>query len=108
VFLTPKPTVGRTEAADSRGLADETEDKKVEFRTDEAQLLGLWAATRLLGEIRDLEDPMDRAELFTKAQILLTAFVLGLEPLNSGKIPSRTSGRWNRSRDLPLGGASSY
>jgi hypothetical protein len=51
---------------------------------------------------------MDRAELFTKAQILLTAFVLGLEPLNSGKIPSRTSGRWNRSRDLPLGGASSY
>jgi hypothetical protein len=51
----------------------------VEFRTDEAQLLGLWAATRLLGEIRDLEDPMDRAELLTKAQILLTAFVLGLE-----------------------------
>jgi hypothetical protein len=85
VFLTPKPTVGRTEAADSRGLADETEDKKVEFRTDEAQLLGLWAATRLLGEIRDLEDPMARAELFTKAQVLLTAFVLGPEPLNSDR-----------------------
>jgi hypothetical protein len=57
----------------------------VEFRTDEAQLLGLWAATRLLGEIRDLEDPMARAELFTKAQVLLTAFVLGLEPLNSDR-----------------------
>ena len=58
---------------------------QVEFRTDEAQLLGLWAATRLLGEIRDLEDPMARAELFTKAQVLLTAFVLGLEPLNSDR-----------------------
>jgi hypothetical protein len=55
----------------------------VEFRTDQAQLLGLWAATRLLGEIRDLEGPMDRAELLTKAQILLTAFLLGLEPLHS-------------------------
>jgi hypothetical protein len=58
----------------------------VEFRTDEAQLLGLWAATRLLGEIRDLEEPMDRAELLTKAQILLTAFMVGLEPLG----PDRT------------------
>jgi hypothetical protein len=58
----------------------------VEFRTDEAQLLGLWAATCLLGEIRDLEEPMDRAELLTKAQILLTAFMVGLEPLG----PDRT------------------
>lgn len=55
----------------------------MEFRTDEAQLRGLWAATRLLGEIRGLEDPIARAELFTKAQVLLTAFVLGLEPLHS-------------------------
>ena len=46
---------------------------------------GIWAATRLLGEIRYLEDPMARAELFTKAQVLLTAFVLGLEPLNSDR-----------------------
>jgi hypothetical protein len=58
----------------------------VEFRTDEAQLLGLWTATRLLGAIRDLEDPMARAELLTKAQILLTAFMVGLEPLG----PDRT------------------
>ena len=35
------------------------------------------------GRSRYLEDPMARAELFTKAQVLLTAFVLGLEPLNS-------------------------
>jgi hypothetical protein len=58
----------------------------VEFRTDEAQLLGLWAATRLLGAIHDLEDPMARAELLTKARILLTAFMVGLEPLG----PDRT------------------
>ena len=69
----------------------------MEFRTDEAQLLGLWAATRLLGEIRDLEDPMDRTELLTKAEILLTAFVLGLEPLHSDRtisaLPSAGLGR---------------
>ena len=59
----------------------------MEFRTDEAQLLGLWAATRLLGEIRGLENRGDQAELLTKAQILLTAFMVGLEPLG----PDQTS-----------------
>ena len=58
----------------------------MEFRTDEAQLLGLWLAPRLLGAIRDLQDPMAGAELLTKAQILLTAFMVGLEPLG----PDRT------------------
>ena len=47
--------------------------------------------TLILGEIRDLEDPMARAELFTKAQVLLTAFVLGLEPLNSDRTISASS-----------------
>ena len=69
----------------------------MEFRTDEAQLLGLWAATRLLGEIRGLENRGDQAELLTKAQILLTAFVLGLEPLHSDRtisaLPSAGLGR---------------
>ena len=50
------------------------------YTTDEAQLLGLRTATRLLGEIRRVEDPMDQDELLTKAQILLTAFIAGLEP----------------------------
>jgi hypothetical protein len=53
----------------------------VEFRTDEAQLLGLWTATRLLGEIRGLDDRADHADLLAKAHILLTAFMVGLEPL---------------------------
>ena len=43
----------------------------MEFRTDEAQLLGLWTATRLLGEIRGLDDRADQAELLVKAHILL-------------------------------------
>ena len=60
----------------------------MEFRTDEAQLLGLWAATRLLGEIRGLENPGDQAELLTKAEILLTAFMVGLEPLGPDQASS--------------------
>ena len=58
------------------------------YTTDEAQLLGLRTATRLLGEIRRVEDPMDQDELLTKAQILLTAFVLGLEPLGADQTSS--------------------
>jgi hypothetical protein len=60
----------------------------VEFRTDEAQLLGLWAATRLLGEIRGVEHRGDQAELLTKAHILLTAFMVGLEPLGPDQASS--------------------
>jgi len=62
------------------GRRHQIEGHAVEFRTDDAQLLGLWTATRLLGVIREIEDPGDQAELLTKAQVLLTAFVLGLEP----------------------------
>jgi hypothetical protein len=61
---------------------------KVEFRTDEGQLLGLWMVTRMLGEIRGLEDRDCQAELLTKAQILLTTFVLGLELLGSDQTSS--------------------
>jgi hypothetical protein len=53
-------------------VSSDTRITKVEFRTDEAKLLGLWMVTRLLGEIRGLEDQTDQAELVTKAQILLT------------------------------------
>ena len=59
----------------------------VEFRTDDAQLLGLWTAIRMLGVIRQVEDRGDRAELLTRAEILLTAFMVGLEPA----LPSQAS-----------------
>ena len=65
-----------------------TEDQAVKFRTDEAQLLGLWTAARLLGVIREIEDREDRTELLTEAQILLTAFMVGLEPLDLDQIDS--------------------
>jgi hypothetical protein len=62
------------------------------IRTDDAHLLALWTATRLLGEIRGLEDPGDQAQLLTKAQMLLTSFVLGLEPLGPDLVSSAPMG----------------
>jgi hypothetical protein len=68
----------------------------VEFRTDDAQLLGLWTATRLLGEIRGIEDRLDQAKLLTKAHILLTAFMVGLEPLDPDQASSAPPRRSRR------------
>ena len=48
--------------------------------TADAQLLGLWTAIRSLGGVREIEDPIARDEILMRAQILLTAFVVGLEP----------------------------
>jgi hypothetical protein len=86
VFLTPELTgIGRVHPNNRRRCQPEPRTMAVEFRTDEAQLLGLWMATRLLGEIRGVGDRGDQAELLTKAQMLLTAFVIGLEPLGSDR-----------------------
>jgi hypothetical protein len=86
--MTPKGTGERQEPQTVKGVANEPRITEVEFRTDEAQLLGLWMVTRLLGEIRGVEQRVDQAELLTKAQILLTAFVLGLEPLGADQTSS--------------------
>jgi hypothetical protein len=45
------------------------------------QLFGLWTVIRLLGEVREIPDAITRSEVLTEAQILLTAFVLGLRSL---------------------------
>ena len=50
------------------------------YTTDDAQLLGLWTAIRFLGEVREIEDPSAHNEILIQTQILLTAFVVGLEP----------------------------
>jgi hypothetical protein len=47
-----------------------------------------WTATRLLGEIRSLEDRLDQADLLAKAHTLLTAFMVGLEPLGPDQASS--------------------
>jgi hypothetical protein len=47
---------------------------------DDVQLLGLWTAIRFLGEVREIEDPIAHDEILIHARILLSAFVVGLEP----------------------------
>lgn len=51
------------------------------YAVDCSQLLGLSTVARLLGEIREISDAADRSELLTKAQVILTAFIIDLEPL---------------------------
>jgi hypothetical protein len=58
------------------------------YTTDDAQLLGLWTAIRFLGEVREIEDPIVHDETLIHAQILLTAFVVGLEPRISDQTSS--------------------
>jgi hypothetical protein len=50
------------------------------YTTDDGQLLGLWTAIRLLGEVREIQDPIVQDEVLTEAQILLTAFAVVLKP----------------------------
>ncbi len=51
------------------------------YTMDVDQLFGLWTVIRLLGEVREIPDAIARSEVLTEAQILLTAFVLGLKSL---------------------------
>ena len=60
------------------------------YTVDSDQLLNLSTATRLLGDIREIPDPIIRSEVLTKAQILLTAFVLELQPLPDDQTTSVT------------------
>ena len=50
------------------------------YTLDQDQLLRICAVIRYLGIIREIRDPTAQAEVLTEAQILLTAFVLDLEP----------------------------
>jgi hypothetical protein len=50
------------------------------YTTDDAKLLGLWAAIRFLGEVSKIKDPISHDELLMRTQLLLTAFAVGLEP----------------------------
>ena len=48
------------------------------YDMDERQLLRLWSVLCCFGEIREAKDPAVQAELLTRAQIVLTDFVFGL------------------------------
>jgi hypothetical protein len=64
------------------------------YMTDDGPLLGLWTAIRLIGVIREIQDPTLRDEILTKAQTLLTAFCVELKPQvcdQIGSTPTRTA-----------------
>jgi hypothetical protein len=48
------------------------------YTLDDGQLLSLWTVISQLGLIREMPDPADQSVLLTRAQALLTAFVLDL------------------------------
>jgi hypothetical protein len=58
------------------------------YVTDDGALLGLWTAIRLIGVIRESQDPSVRDEILTKAQTLLTAFCVELKPQRCDQIGS--------------------
>jgi hypothetical protein len=51
------------------------------YTIDERQLLRVWSVICCFAEMRKIQDPMTQSELLTKAQMLLTAFVLDLKQL---------------------------
>jgi hypothetical protein len=50
------------------------------YMIDDAQLLALWTAISFLWEACEIEYPIAHDEILIRAQILLTVFVVGLEP----------------------------
>ena len=53
----------------------------MEYTVDSDQLLNISTVMRLLDELRETYDPINKSDLFTEAQILLTELLLGLKPL---------------------------
>jgi hypothetical protein len=51
------------------------------YMMDESQLLNLWSIICCFGAIREIKNPDTQSEILTNAQILLTAFILELQPL---------------------------
>jgi len=53
----------------------------VKYVIEDRQLLGLWAVIEYFGVLREITDEEDRSEILTQAQILLTGFIVDLQPL---------------------------
>ena len=64
--------------------------KKMVYTMDECQLLDLWSVVRCFTQIREVKDPVTRSEILTNAQILLTALVIDLKPLEQSSAPRTT------------------
>ena len=51
------------------------------YTMDQRQLLRLWSVMHCFAQMRDINDPVTQSEILTNAQVLLTAFVIDLNPL---------------------------
>jgi hypothetical protein len=51
------------------------------YTMDEDQLSRVWSVIRCFQTMREIRDPVIQSKILTDAQILLTAFVLDLQPL---------------------------
>jgi hypothetical protein len=61
------------------------------YAVDEGQLLRLWSVISYFESMRQIEGPIAQLEIFTNAQILLTAYILDLQPLSGQTRYSRIS-----------------
>jgi hypothetical protein len=68
-----------------------TGTKRMLYGVDEGQLLRVWTVIRCFAEMRRIEDPIIQFEVLTHAQILLTAFVLDLKPLDGDQTQPRAA-----------------
>ena len=65
----------------SLAKTQDTKDTAMTYSVNCEELFGLWTAVRLIGEVRQNPDPVVQSEFLARSQVLLTAFVLGLNPL---------------------------
>jgi len=75
-------------------IAKETGEVNMLYTVDEGQLLRLWTVISYFENMRQIDDPVVQFEILTNAQILLTAFILELQPLKDQTRLPRTSADW--------------
>jgi hypothetical protein len=78
---------------DITSLLKKPEAREMVYTMEESHLARLWTVVRYFELIREIQDPAAKSEILTRAQILLTAFVLELKPLDRANIASPKLGR---------------
>jgi hypothetical protein len=61
------------------------------YTINEGQLLHVWMVISCVALLRESKDPLIQSEFLTRAQILLTAFVVDLKPLHGDRAGSSNS-----------------
>jgi len=88
--MTRKVTLPGTAYRENKPCCEENRGEKMLYTINDQQLLQVWFVIRCFQDIRAIHDPEAQAEILTKAQILLTTFVLDLQPLAGEQIGSST------------------